>query len=456
MKRLLKVALAHAKIAPKVVKRRVMVMMSVGVLLTSAVVLSVIDAQPATASCPTSPTGGTCSAVVDLGGFEYAFHGVPFNSVSTSDSVADTALSVQRHWFFSVYNHGSGNVGSASIDATSARTFNVTPPPPFTASTTAPLAANQVLRTSGAQEGAYSTDSAAPGFSSSRNFNTVIIPPGGGSQTLSVSFTVDSASDAYGSFAVQLDGSSVAGTIWTFTGSSDMVNTHVSGSPGSAIFASVDSPVVGTTYTLTFSGVIPNPSVQPITYKPSVQFQANHAGAVGQVFASSYSAYNSLLEGNVTYTLDDAYELHPSLDNNSSIVAYQGGTGTVAGTYPAVGAFVIGDKNASLGSIVNIWGSQWAKQNLLSGGVAPDSFKGFEGTSQPSVCGGAWTAAPGNSSSPPASIPGLMVVIVASHVSKTGSKLSGDVAHIVVVQMDPGYASDPGHAATGKVIAQIC
>jgi len=47
-------------------------------------------------------------------------------------------------------------------------------------------------------------------------------------------------------------------------------------------------------------------------------------------------------------------------------------------------------------------------------------------------------------------------VIVASKVSQSGSQISGDTMHMVVVQTDPGYDNNPGHAGTGTVVAPIC
>ena len=49
-----------------------------------------------------------------------------------------------------------------------------------------------------------------------------------------------------------------------------------------------------------------------------------------------------------------------------------------------------------------------------------------------------------------------MAVIVTSSVTKSGSAISGNSIHIVVIQVSPGYASNPGHAGTGTVVAQIC
>jgi hypothetical protein len=49
-----------------------------------------------------------------------------------------------------------------------------------------------------------------------------------------------------------------------------------------------------------------------------------------------------------------------------------------------------------------------------------------------------------------------MAVIVTSFVGKDGSEISGNSVHIVVVKTNPGYASNPGHAGTGTVVAVVC
>ena len=41
-------------------------------------------------------------------------------------------------------------------------------------------------------------------------------------------------------------------------------------------------------------------------------------------------------------------------------------------------------------------------------------------------------------------------------MTKQGSTISGTILHIVVVQVDPGYGPDPGHAGTGTIVATIC
>jgi hypothetical protein len=49
-----------------------------------------------------------------------------------------------------------------------------------------------------------------------------------------------------------------------------------------------------------------------------------------------------------------------------------------------------------------------------------------------------------------------MGVIVTSSVTKSGSDLSGDIVHIVVVTPNPGYQPSPGHDGTGKIVATYC
>jgi len=125
-------------------------------------------------------------------------------------------------------------------------------------------------------------------------------------------------------------------------------------------------------------------------------------------------------------------------------------------SYPSTGAFVIGNGSAVVGNHVYFWGSQWAKNNSLSGGSAPNALKGFESSIQPRTCGGVtWTAQPGNSGQPPATLPSLMIVVVTSTATQSGSAISGDVTQLALVEVDPGYQPDPGHPGTGQVL-KLC
>jgi hypothetical protein len=121
------------------------------------------------------------------------------------------------------------------------------------------------------------------------------------------------------------------------------------------------------------------------------------------------------------------------------------------------GNFVIGDKNAAAGTSVTFWGAQWWKLNSLSGGFGPAAFKGFEDSPATTACGASWTTDPGNSTPPPAGpLPEYMLVLVSSKIGQARDEISGNTVHEVVVQTNPGYASDPGHPGTGTVIARIC
>jgi DNA-binding beta-propeller fold protein YncE len=127
-------------------------------------------------------------------------------------------------------------------------------------------------------------------------------------------------------------------------------------------------------------------------------------------------------------------------------------------TLLAHGSFVIGDQNATVGNPVTFWGSTWSSLNTLTGGAAPASFKGFAShvPNNPPQCEANWTSEPGNSSSPPATIPQYMAVIAASKITKSGSTISGNTVKVMIVKTNPGYAPDPGHPGTGTVVAQIC
>jgi hypothetical protein len=132
---------------------------------------------------------------------------------------------------------------------------------------------------------------------------------------------------------------------------------------------------------------------------------------------------------------------------------------TILFAFLAHGSFVLGDKTAVVGpNPVTFWSATWSSQNVLSGGSAPASFKGFASaiSTNPPACGDTWTSRPGNSSRPPAKLPSFMGVVVSTAVNKSGSTLSGNVPAIVVVQTNPGYAPDPGHPGTGSVVAVFC
>jgi hypothetical protein len=110
------------------------------------------------------------------------------------------------------------------------------------------------------------------------------------------------------------------------------------------------------------------------------------------------------------------------------------------------------------GATTYYWGSRWRQNNPMSfgAGSGTNSFKGFNNSVGIPICGGSWTSQPGNSSSPPATVPQYMVVIVSQSITESGPLISGDIKRIVVVKTESGYGSAPGHAGTGKIVAILC
>lgn len=132
--------------------------------------------------------------------------------------------------------------------------------------------------------------------------------------------------------------------------------------------------------------------------------------------------------------------------------------------FPSRGAFTLGDVTAATAgsSTVTWWGDTWSSLNVLSGGVAPSSDKGFAGTitlpttTPPTSCGSTWTTTGGNSPPPTSGVPSYMGVVVTSSVTKSGSNISGNSLHIVVVKVNPGYTPTPSTHGTGTIVATFC
>lgn len=147
---------------------------------------------------------------------------------------------------------------------------------------------------------------------------------------------------------------------------------------------------------------------------------------------------------------------HLALGVAASAVASLGLAGAaLADSSYGGGSFVIGDQNnLNIGSQVDFWGAQWWKENPLSTGSAPASFKGYAVNG--GWCGDTWSSLPGDSSNPPAALDNTISVIVSSSITKSGRVISGDVQDIVLVAPDPGYAADPGHPGSGTIVGFVC
>jgi len=211
---------------------------------------------------------------------------------------------------------------------------------------------------------------------------------------------------------------------------------------------------VGTTATVT--ATFTNSCGQPLS-NVAVQFVATSGPNAGRTGTGTTDAkgvatfnYSSSMTGTDTF--------HASVTNIAGTITSNSVTVTwvAFATGPGGGAFVISDLKDVSGGSVYWWGAQWWKRDHLSSGLAPAAFKGFELSNPSPWCGQTWTTRPGNSPHPPKTVPAVMAVIVASHITKSGPVISGDIVHIVLVRTNPGYGPNPGHPGTGTIVGQLC
>jgi hypothetical protein len=201
----------------------------------------------------------------------------------------------------------------------------------------------------------------------------------------------------------------------------------------------------------------PVPSGQTITFTVGAQSCSGVTDAQG-VASCSIPGVSGATLGPKTLTATfagDTYYL-PSSDSDEVIVF----------AFPSKGAFVLGDRTvaaATPSTPVTWWSDAWWLQNSVSGGIAPDSFKGFAAsisklptTTPANSCGTSFVTRTGNSPPPTAGVPSYMGVIVANSVTKAGTSVNGAWGKIVVVKTDAGYSPAPGHPGTGKIVATFC
>ena len=198
----------------------------------------------------------------------------------------------------------------------------------------------------------------------------------------------------------------------------------------------------------------PNPSGQTVTFTLGAQSCSGTTDASGNASCTITPVSSQLGNQTITATFaGDAYYVGSS--DSAQVMVF---------AFPSRGAFTLGDLTAAGAgsSTVTWWSHSWSSLNNLSGGPAPNSFKGFAADvtlptmSPPELCGTSFTTRPGNSSSPPNEVPSYMGVLVASSVTKSGSTISGNWGSIVIVKTDPGYAPNPGHPGTGTIVATFC
>jgi len=275
------------------------------------------------------------------------------------------------------------------------------------------------------------------------------------------------------------DGSSASGVSPTHTYAEEgtytagLTATNVNGLSSSTSFTVVvaDAALAATGRTIistqTFSGTVASftdadPAGAVADYTATIDWGDGSAASTGVVTAAGGSfivtgshtfAASALGPQTITVTICDAGGSCATATSQALIFTYTTG-----------GSFVVGDSSAGAltagvigtGSAITFWGAQWGKANNLSGGAAPSSFKGFVNDPVTPACGIQWSTAPGNSPPPAAGVPSYTAMIVTSAVSKDGSQLGGDTAHIVIVRTAPGYAPNPGHAGLGVIVGVLC
>jgi hypothetical protein len=275
------------------------------------------------------------------------------------------------------------------------------------------------------------------------------------------------------------DGASVGFAVGTQSCSGTLA-----GGDASCTVTLVDAPGSGYTVTAGYAGDgshLPSSDSKPFTIVSPVT--TTKAGPLAPVLAGAAATLSATVTpaaatGAVTFSTGGTTLCTATLSNGAAscsatlsqpgsyvVTASYGGDGVyppssgtttviVYALAPGGGSFVVGDKSAA-GS-VTFWGSQWAKTNSLSGGNAPNAFKGFA-LNAGATCGVAWRTDPGNSSPPPAGpLPAYMAVIVTTKATKSGPQISGTIAAIVIVKTNAGYDANPGHAGTGTVVATVC
>jgi Bacterial Ig-like domain (group 3) len=398
-----------------------------------------------TATVAPVPDGGTVAFTVDgsaLGG------PVPVSTVNgTANSISTTSLAVGSHTVVATYSGDMNFVGSTAtliqIVNESPTTTTYTGPTTsdfddaFNASGTltgfggAPIAGKALTFSLGAGTGTENCSALTNGSGTAQC--TLIPNEAAGSYTLTASFAGDS------DFLASSDP-------LPFTITKEETALHYT---GPTLFSNAQN--------VSFSALLREDDVIPIAGR-TVTITIG-SGATAQTCAGVSNAAGvvtcSIL---ISQPLGPGFPIHAQFAGDPFYLPSSDDATALVFAFLEHGVFAIGDENATTGASVTFWGAQWANLNGLSGGPAPNSFKGFAAvtSTNPPACGTSFTASPGNSGGPPSRLPSFMAVAASSRVTKSGPTIIGDITHVVIVQTDPRYAPNPGHAGTGTIVAQFC
>ena len=182
----------------------------------------------------------------------------------------------------------------------------------------------------------------------------------------------------------------------------------------------------------------------------TVTFTAGNTPATAITGANGV-ATTTLALGVGSYTLraafagDSAYFASPPVSH--ALVVYAPSQFVVWGGNPG---------GVAVGQHVVFWGDRWWDGVTLPDKAKVKDFKGWASA----VRGATWTAKPGDSGKPPKTIATYISVLVTTSVQRLhgdGDLVTGNVTSVVIVRVDDpaAFKGDPGHGASGVIVATL-